>query len=147
MRRAFTLLELLVVICIVGILALVAVPRLQQASSETKLRSAKREVTALLTQARATAIQNGRSTSFVRSGNQLSVVMDNGSGPLVVARRDLSSSYGATLTASRDTVPFDPRGLIAGNSSTIVVGVQIGAARDSVCVVALGKIVVQGCTL
>ena len=147
MRRAFTLLELLIVISIVGILTLVAVPRLQQASSATKLRSAKREVSALLTQARASAIQNGRSTSFVRNGNQLSVIIDNDAGPQIVLRRDLSTAYGATLTSSRDTVPFDPRGLIAGNSSTIVVGVQIGESRDSVCVIALGKIVTQGCAL
>jgi prepilin-type N-terminal cleavage/methylation domain-containing protein len=143
-RRGFTFVEILMVMIIVGIVVVISVPKYAQASAKAKARSAKQEIAAYLAQTRAAAIRSGKSVSFVRSANVIMVMSDTAT---LASRQDLGAQFGVTVSATKDTVTYDSRGLIPGNSSTLMFTVTNGTARDSVCVIALGKIAARGCSL
>lgn len=147
-QRAFTLIEILIVLTIIGILMGIALPRVGSTRRRLDVHSAKRRVAASLGQARALAIENGRAARFVRSGNTIQVWLDNGgAAPTLISSQDLSSTEGVTVRSTRDTVPFDPRGLAIGNTGGTTVVVTKGTERDSVCVIGFGKIFSDRCSL
>ena len=146
-RKGFTLIEALIVIVIVGVLLSVTVPRYGVMTSAMGVRSANQTIGAMLAQGRATAIRTGRTVLFVRSANLVSLLTTDGTTPVTIAQQDLGSQFGVTVSATKDTVSYDPRGLVAGNSMTLKFVVTDGITRDSVCVMALGKVSLTGCSL
>lgn len=146
-RRGFTLLEVLIVISIVGVLLAVVVPRYGMISGAMQVHSAKQEISSLLAQGRATAIQTDRTVQVVRSTNLISLIIVSGAGPVIIAQQDLGSQFGVTVSATKDTVAYDSRGLVAGNSVTLKFVVTNGVTRDSVCLMALGQVSPSGCSL
>jgi Tfp pilus assembly protein FimT len=139
--------ELLVVIVVGSVLLAIVVPRFGSVVGAMNMRSAKQEIAALLAQARGTAIQTGRTARVVRSGNLVGLITDAGSGPVIVTQLDLGSQFGVTVSSTSDTVSYDSRGLVVGNGGTVKFVVTNGSARDSVCLMALGKISPSGCAL
>ncbi|HEX6534757.1 MAG TPA: GspH/FimT family pseudopilin [Gemmatimonadaceae bacterium] len=147
-RTGFTFIEILIVMIIAGIVLAMAMPRLGTATSRSDVRSAKREVAAYLSRARATAIQQGREARFVVDGNNIRVIVDNGDGTWAIAADyNVSAETGATLQASRNVVRFDPRGLAIGNTPFATIVATKNGFRDSVCVIGLGKIDSDQCSL
>jgi hypothetical protein len=53
---------------------------------------------------------------------------------------DLKERYGVTVSATRDSIQFDPRGLSLGNQSGTVV-VSNAVAADTIVVNAVGRVV------
>jgi prepilin-type N-terminal cleavage/methylation domain-containing protein len=147
LKRAFTLIEVLMVITIVGILLGVVVPRYGAISAGMSVHSAKQELGSMLAQGRATAIQTDQTVLVVRTGNVMSLIGVNASASTIISQRDLGSQFGVTVSASRDTVTYDSRGMVTGNSSTLKFVVTNGSTRDSVCLMALGKVTRTGCSL
>ena len=146
-RCGFTLVEVLMVITIVGILLGVVVPRYGKISGAMQVHSAKQEVATLLSQGRATAIQIDQTVNVVRSANSISLIAVSGSGSMLISQQDLGSQFGVTLSATRDTVAYDSRGMVTGNTTTLKYVVTNGDTRDSVCLMALGKVTRTGCSL
>ena len=146
-RKGFTLIEVLVVIVIVGVLLTVVVPRYGTMTSAMGVRSANQTIGALLAQGRATAIRTGRQVRLIRSANLVTLTTTDGVNPVIISQQDLGSQYGVTVSATKDTIAYDPRGLLAGNSATLKFVVTDGITRDSVCVMALGKVSLTGCSL
>jgi len=146
-RRGFTLIEVLMVITIVGILLGVVVPRYGAISGAMSVHSAKQELGSMLAQGRATAIRTDQTVLVVRTGNVISLVGVNGTGSTIISQQDLGSQFNVTVSASRDTVTYDSRGMVTGNSSTLKFVVTNGSTRDSVCLMALGKVTRTGCAL
>lgn len=146
-RRGFTLIEVLMVITIVGILLGVVVPRYGAISGGMSVHSAKQELGSMLAQGRATAIRTDQTVLVVRAGNVISLVGVNGSGSTIISQQDLGSQFNVTVSASRDTVTYDSRGMVTGNSATLKFVVTNGSTRDSVCLMALGKVTRTGCAL
>ena len=146
-RQGFTLIEVLMVITIVGILLGVVVPRYGAVSGAMSVHSAKQELGSLLAQGRATAIQTDQTVLVVRSGNMMSLIGINGTGSTIISQQDLRSQFGVDVSASRDTVTYDSRGMVTGNSATLKFVVSNGSTRDSVCLMALGKVTRTGCSL
>ena len=147
LRRGFTLIEVLMVITIVGILLGVVVPRYGAISGAMSVHSAKQELGSMLAQGRATAIRTDQTVLVVRTGNVISLVGVNGTGSTIISQQDLGSQFNVTVSASRDTVTYDSRGMVTGNSSTLKFVVTNGSTRDSVCLMALGKVTRTGCAL
>jgi Tfp pilus assembly protein FimT len=147
-KRGFTFIELLIICSIISIVSLVSMPKLSAALGKLGVRSAKQEVAAYLAQARALAIQNGRAARFIRNGNAIQLALDDGAGGLTrIGDQDLYAMHRVSVSirpGGRDTVLFDPRGLVVGNPGFVVV-VTRDALRDSVCVVGLGRIATTGC--
>ena len=146
-RRGFTLIEVLIVITIVGVLLGVVVPRYGAIAGAMQVHSAKQEIGALLAQGRATAIQTDQTVLVVRSTNVISLIGVSGTTSTIISQQDLGSQFGVTVSASRDTVTYDSRGMVIGNSATLKFVVTNGAVRDSVCLMALGKVTRTGCSL
>ena len=146
-HRGFTLVEILVVITIVGILLSVVVPRYGSVAAAMRVHSAKQEMSSMLTQARATAIQTDRTVQVIRSNNLVTLVSVNGAIRTTISQQDLGTQFGITLSSTKDTVGYDSRGMVAGNSVTLKFVVTNGVTRDSVCLMALGTISRTGCSL
>jgi len=146
-RRGFTLIEVLMVITIVGILLGVVVPRYGAISGAMSVHSAKQELGSMLAQGRATAIRTDHTVLVVRTGNVISLIGVNSTGSTILSQQDLGSQFRVTVSASRDTVTYDSRGMVTGNSSTLKFVVTNGSTRDSVCLMALGKVTRTGCAL
>jgi prepilin-type N-terminal cleavage/methylation domain-containing protein len=145
--RGFTLIETLVVMALLGILAAVAFPRLARSTTSMSVRGSKQRVASYLAVARSAAIQRGRVARFVRTGNTIKVLVDSANTQATFARViDLGADQGVTVTPTRDTIAFDPRGLAFGFNGTARIVLRKGTYSDSVCVIGMGRISTNGCS-
>ena len=144
-RLAFTVIELITVMSIMGILAVIALPKFTETVRSSKVRSERNEVVSYFMRAHAVAIQRGQRT-FVRiSGDRMSVVtVANGVEQTVLAS-DLYAGHGVSLYASQNEFAYDPRGF----AQNIPGAGRVMVTRDSrtmpVCVPGLGKAYLNGC--
>jgi Tfp pilus assembly protein FimT len=134
-----------------------AVPRARLVIDRGSASSATAEVGAAIESARFAAMQRGRRATVRFKGNAVTAVVDTGppwmaaTGQMLVLRvADTQKGYGVTMTVpnAEDSIVFDPRGFanprkLAGTRYVLT----RGAARDSVCVGALGMIMARGCRL
>jgi prepilin-type N-terminal cleavage/methylation domain-containing protein len=144
-RNGFTLIELLIVVTIVGILTIVTAPTGRRIMVNNAVRSAKQEVAATLAVARASAIHNGRTTRFVRSGNIVHVRLEVGSQYDTVGVPLNLYEHRVAISMSPDTIRFDPRGFAPGVSGAYqAIRLSRGTRTDSVCVTRFGRIIAEG---
>jgi prepilin-type N-terminal cleavage/methylation domain-containing protein len=136
-RRAFTLLELTVVLSVAGLLLAVTAPRFALLRDAWSVRSAMTDLAASFSLARQTAIARR---------SPVAVVMDTVRGVVEVRaagrrfrRSDLRLSYGVRVLANRDSAVYDPRGLGYGVSN-LTVTVRRGAMVDTLIMSRLGRI-------
>jgi prepilin-type N-terminal cleavage/methylation domain-containing protein len=136
-RAGYTLLELIVVLVISAILLGLAAVRATEAADRSAVHAAAGDVAAVMTTARSLAI-------YRRA--PVAVAIDTLAGALVVRqdtsllfRRDLRSSYGVGVVASRDSTAFDARGLGVGAANLSLV-LRRGAAVDTVFLSRLGRV-------
>ena len=137
MQRGTTLPELLLVLTIMGILGTIAIPRAARWRDRVSVRSAALETVATLAAARRWSLSRSSRTA---------VTFDTGAATLTVrsysdtiTRRNLASSHGVTLSASRDSIAYAPNGLGYGASNLTIV-LQRGAAAESIFVSRLGRV-------
>jgi prepilin-type N-terminal cleavage/methylation domain-containing protein len=149
-RTGVTFLELMVVIVVMGVLTMIGFPKIRDAIQKTNLRSARAAAGTYVATARQAAIQRGCRgvVHFSPSAGTVWVTvcprMSPGSGSIdsigVVSK--LGQLYGVTITGTRDSVQFDPRGLNLDNSTTITVRfATTTGSSDSIIVNQLGKVV------
>lgn len=144
-RPAFTIIELITVMSIMGILAVMALPKFTETVRNSKVRSARNEVVSYFMRANAVAIQRGQRTHVRIAGDRMSVVtVANGVEQTVLAS-DLYAGHGVSLYASQSEFTYDPRGF----AQNIPGGGRVLVTRDSkslpVCVTGLGKAYLNGC--
>ena len=94
-RRAFTLVEMLLVVTIIGILAALVVPKIMGRSEQARITAAHADISGIKTALDAFEVDNG----YYPKGN-------NGLGDLVAAPRDVKNWHGPYL----DRIPSDPWG-------------------------------------
>ncbi len=139
--RGFSTLELLIVVVLLGVLASITAPRLATVGSNLAVHAARQEVAAALAAARAAAINRGQQVSFVRSGNTVGVFIDSAGTTVSLGQvRDLQVLHGVEVQATRNVIRFDARGMAAGLDPVETIVVTRSGARDSVCVLRLGKV-------
>lgn len=150
-RSGFTMLELLVVLTVAAVLVAITGKGLTSAFAGNSRSSATRVVGTTLFQARAIAIQRSRQAWLVRSGNTIKILGDSsGTKVQLGSIVDLNQRYGVTLSSistpsGRDTVSWDPRGLITGTTTSYKIIVTKGSTADTVCVTGLGNTRARGC--
>ena len=146
-RRGMTLLELIIAMAIMTTLGAIYWRPMKETFDESSRRAGSREVASYLIRARAAAVQRSRQTWFVRSGNTIKVVTDSAGVKVVYGQPlNMMERHGVTLTTSKDSIAFDPRGF-----TTLVVPapriiVTAGAGADTICVTGLGTISTRRCS-
>ncbi|HJR63484.1 MAG TPA: GspH/FimT family pseudopilin [Gemmatimonadaceae bacterium] len=144
-RPGFSAIELMMVVVILGVLSVIAMPKVSELSRSASLHSATRTVATTLTQARAAAIQNGRTTRFIRNGSTILVVLDRPGGVDTVATpSDLYAQHGVALSGA-NVIQFNPRGFAEGSARNDPIVVANSAKSQSVCIKGLSKIAIQDC--
>lgn len=141
-RRGFTLIELLIAVGLVAVLVAMAVPRVGTALIRQSVRSARGAVVTMHAKARGAAIQRGRRTNLIFNGNTVLVLTRHpvtGALDTVGSAENLLSRYGVTVSTTRDTLSFDPRGLGMESSNTTI-AVRKGAFADTIVISALGRV-------
>ena len=135
-RRGATLIELVVVIVVLVALAAIALPRFHAAADRFAARSAIEETSSAFTLARRLAIARR---------SPVGVIMDTAAGAIVVrsggmelARSALRDRYGVRLSASRDSMSYDPRGFGYGAANLTVVA-RRGRGAETLSVSRLGR--------
>lgn len=144
-RNGFTFIEILIVMIIIGVVAAFGVPRLRNSLQKQNVRSARAATSTLVSKARAAAVQRGcRTTLQVRTDGRVWVTAcrTTGAGGLdtLGGIEPLGGRYSVTVTPSRDSVQFDPRGLLVGGL-TLTVRFTSSGATDSIFVNQVGKVV------
>lgn len=146
-RTAFTLIEMLSIVVIIGIMLAIAAPRLSLTSRAIKVQSAAVDLSARLTMARQSAISRGAESMLHHSANKVWVTVNyNGVQTLLKDTLFLRDRYGVSVAASMDTIRYNSRGFAKlGASQTFRIS-KDGDAR-TVCVTAGGQVLPRGCAL
>lgn len=148
--------ELLIVVVIVGVLSMLAVPKLREVSARTSVDAARARVEAMVATARASAIHKGRESLFFASGNWISVWTKNpttGAWDNQLPYQHLPSAYsGVHLELGGSGwwyVWYDARGLTYSKPPSTAVFRLVGSTgkTDSVCVTRQGQILPRNCTV
>ena len=143
-NSGFTVIELLWVIVLMGLMAMLGIPRIRYALQKQNVRSARVATVSHVVKARNAAVQRGcRATVHLRSSGAIWVTACRTAGAgldTLGGMDDLHERYGVTLSASRDSVQFDPRGLSLGNQAATV-SVSNTVAADTVRINAVGRVV------
>jgi Tfp pilus assembly protein FimT len=138
---------MLTIVVMIGMLLLIAAPRLSRASRTVNVQSAAVDITSRLSMARQTAISRGGESIVRRSGNKLWVDVDqNGSFTLLRDTLFLEQRYGVSLSATMDTIRYNTRGFARLGASQRFQVTRHGETR-TVCVMASGLVLPRGCTL
>lgn len=139
----FTVIELLWVIVLIGLMAALGIPRIRDAVQKQNVRGARVAAVAQVVKARNAAVQRGcRAVVHLRSTGAIWVTACRtvGAGLDTLGGMDnLYDRYGVTLSATRDSIQFDPRGLSLGNQSATIF-FRNTLAADSITVNAVGRV-------
>ena len=136
-RRAYTLLELLIVLSIIAIVLALTLPRALVVLDRIAVVAAAGDVAVTLSSARTVALA-GRSA--------VAVDVDSASGVIRVRRgaeilwsRNIGRAHGVEVRGSRDSLAYDGRGLGLGAANLSIV-LRRRAAVETVFVSRLGRV-------
>jgi prepilin-type N-terminal cleavage/methylation domain-containing protein len=136
-RLAFSLLELVIVLSLVGLLIALALPRFSGMRDGASVRAAMADLSAVFSMARQSAITR-RTTVAVVLDTTLGTVELRAAGRSF-SRHDLNATFGIVLGANRDSAVYDSRGL-GYAVSNLTVTVRRGAIVDTLTMSRLGRV-------
>lgn len=140
-RAAFTLLELMIALCVLGILLGAALPPMKRSLDSVAVRAARDELAAGVRSARAAARALGGARLLLDAPAARYAVVD-AAGDTLAGPVDLAERHGVAVEASgvADTValPFD--GLGIGRVASRTIRVRRGAAVAGLTVSAYGRV-------
>jgi Tfp pilus assembly protein FimT len=134
---AFTALELIVVITLMGLLMAVAMPRLGALRDAASVHAAMGDLGAAFSLARQAAVTRRTMVSIVID-TAAGVVELRASGRALL-RHGLRSAYGIVLWSNKDSTVYDARGLGYGLAN-LTITVQRGASVDTLTMSRLGRV-------
>jgi prepilin-type N-terminal cleavage/methylation domain-containing protein len=137
MRQAYTLMEMLIVLTVVGMLAAIAVPSASRYVDRIHVRGAAVELTTACAVARHLAIRRSARASVRLDGERGRVVVHAGADTVRVL--DLASTHRVRLESTRDSIAYGPTGLGFGASTATVV-LNRGRAAETLFVSRLGRV-------
>ena len=141
LRRGMTLLELIIAMAIMTTLGAIYWRPMAETFDESSRRAASREVASYLIKARAAAVQRSRQTWFVRTGNTIKVVTDSAGVKVAYGKPlNMMDRHGVSVTGTKDSISFDPRGFTTLIVPAPRIIVTAGARADTICVTGLGTI-------
>ncbi|HEX9483862.1 MAG TPA: type II secretion system protein [Gemmatimonadaceae bacterium] len=136
-RSAHTLIELALVLVIIGLTTLVMLRQLQLVLDRVATRSAARAAGELIARAREESIS--QQTMVALHIDTSAAVLDLRTRTGSLARAPLGTTYGVSLSATRDSIAFDVRGLGYGAANVTLIA-RRGVAANTVFVSRLGRV-------
>lgn len=146
-NRGFTLVEAVIVIVVIGLLGVLAFPRLSATMSRSDLRSARTTMVNMVAAARAASVASNRITTLQFDGGKAYVkatprwtTTGAGTEDTVGPVRDLVAQYKVSVAHKPDSVRFDPRGFgtFGGTADSIVL--TRGSYREVISIDGLGRV-------
>lgn len=123
-QSGFTLLELIITICIVAILGVLAAPSLREARVNATVNGSTNDLVTALNMARSEAVKRGRNVVVVAEGGTWTAgwsVQEQATAQVLVSHPALPDEYRITAAAGgggpSDTVVFAATGALAGATS------------------------------
>lgn len=150
-QRGFTLVEILIVVCLVGIIASFSVARGARARVRTQNAMAQRHIASYVTTARTAAMQRGAVVTLRINADSVWITADSlGTELPLRPALFLSRYYTVSTSTTVAAVPFSPRGYApslpqTGARFVVVPAVSGYAISDTVCVGRTGKVRTRGC--
>lgn len=145
-RQGFTLIETILAILILGIVVLIGFPRLSAGMTSANVRGARTALVNLLAKARTTATHANRITLVKIEGDNALVLMrprllpGAGNADTLGAVVRLGDTYGVTVTATIDSVRFDPRGLGTGFGTGTTFVISRNEHTETIRIDGLGRV-------
>ena len=137
MRRAFTIIEVIVTLGILSILLAIAIPRMGEILDRVKVRSAAVEIESLFSAARHIAIARGMQATVDIDAVAQSINISVGSD--TVRKRKIGAAHDVQISATRARMSYSPTGMGYGAANLSVV-VRRNASVDTVFVSRLGRV-------
>jgi len=151
-RHAYTLIEMLLVVAILGILTAVSLPRFGQIRDAGQMASATTRFTRAVMAARQSAIQRGKRAYFKTSDSYVWVTLDttgnNTDSVIVTSALSLNTLYGVQVTTPTGVtaIEYDPRGVATQSAKQVFHFKHMGSGRlDSLCISKLGNTIRERC--
>ncbi len=141
-RRGLTVAELIIALVLIGALVAITVPRIGQAMTKQGMRSARNAVIGMVAKSKASAVQRGTATSLQLSGGDLVIRSRHpvtGAVDTVGHVENMYQRFGAYVSASSDSLVFDPRGIGATTGSTTII-VTRGSYADTILISRAGRV-------
>jgi prepilin-type N-terminal cleavage/methylation domain-containing protein len=143
-RSGFTLIEILIVMAIMGIVAMMTLPKMGNMNDRNQIRSAKDGIVAKLSAARASAIATGRQATFYVEGDSIRNTTFNGTVEAAKGTTiNLYRQFGVKVTSANISVAFDGRGMTSNSGN--VIKFTRNALADSLCISPIGLVNRHGC--
>jgi prepilin-type N-terminal cleavage/methylation domain-containing protein len=136
-RRAFTIIELTVTLCILSILSAITIPWAGRVLDRVKVRSAAVEIESLFSAARHIAIARAALTTVEIDPAAESITVSVGGD--TVRERRIGVAHGVLLSASRARMSYSATGMGYGAANLSVV-VRRNVSVDTVFVSRLGRV-------
>ena len=137
MRHAFTIVEIIVTICILGVLSAIAMPSAGKLLDRVHVRGAVLEIQSLFSGARHIAIaRSAQTTVDIDTVNQaiyVSVGVDT------LRKREIGKNHGVQLAATRVRMSYAATGMGYG-AANLSVFVRRNDSADTVFVSRLGRL-------
>jgi type II secretory pathway pseudopilin PulG len=135
--RGHTLIEVVIVLCIIGLVTVPVVHALAYQLDRIAVRSAIAEAAGAVARARDEALTRREPVALRLDQRSATLTLRAGSRPL--ARYALGHAHGVTLASTRDSIAFDSRGLGYGAANLTLVA-RRGTAADTLVVSRLGRV-------
>lgn len=137
MRKAFTIVELIVAVCIMSILTAIAMPWAGELLDRVRVRGAVLEIESTFSGARHLAIARSAQTTIDIDSVARAIYVSIGVDTL--RRRKIGSDHGVQLSASRVRMSYSATGIGYG-AANLSVFVRRNASADTVFVSRLGRL-------
>lgn len=142
--RGFTLVEILIVIAIMGIMMMLALPKMGNMNDRNQMRSAKDGIAARLSAARAAAIATGRPSKFYVEADSMRITTFKGSVETAKGSAiNLKRQFGVSVISPSFSIVFDGRGMTSNSGS--VIKFTRNTLTDSLCISPIGLVNRHGC--
>ncbi|MFA4991561.1 MAG: GspH/FimT family pseudopilin [Candidatus Omnitrophota bacterium] len=128
-RKAFTLIEMLVVLAIIGMFMGISVPFASGFGKGLRLKTAARAVSGVLRVARSNAVTLRRNHSVVFDAEENKYWIEDGAGKIYEKKYSLSSSVKFDITGADREITFLPDGAIDGQTRAITLTDKQGGSR------------------
>ena len=136
-RRGYSVLELTLVLTIIGLMTLIAVRPIRSTLDHIATRDAAQSAAAFVARARDESI--ALHTNVAVQIDTTAATLSLRTRDRQVARLQLGAIHGVTLSTSRDSITFDPRGLGFGAANLTLVAKR-GRMADTIVVSRLGRV-------